>query len=54
MNYGLLFIKIVETPTVSPSATTKYTPALSFVIISIGILAFFNTFAPSYKQLHNE
>ena len=32
------------TLTLFPSATTKYTPALRFAIISIGILAFFNTF----------
>ena len=43
-----------ETPTVLPSATTKYTPDLRFAIISIGIWAFFNTFAATYKQLHNE
>jgi len=40
--------------TLFPSATTKYTPALMFAIISIGIWAFFNTFAATYKQLHNE
>jgi len=43
-----------ETPTVLSSTTTKYMPALRFAIISIRILAFFNTFAATYKQLHNE